>query len=211
MKALATSACLVVALGAAEVRADTAWSVGFKGGVSIATAGGSDAGDAGSRTAFVGGGFAQADLSKSVGIRFEGLYFMKGATGTDIDFDGGVDLDYIEFPVLLVGQVPVSPAVTLNAFAGPSFSINVNSTAEIEIGGLEFSTGIDEAISDLDLGLTLGVGASFVEGSVRILLDARYDLGLVSVDDGLDPAEELDLKNEAWAIMAGIGFPIGAE
>lgn len=211
MKVSVTAVLVVAVILATNAQAEH-WTVGFKGGASVATVGGDDAGDAGSRTAFVGGAFGQVDLSKSVGIRFEGLYFMKGFfTEAGTDFEGGVDLDYVEFPVLVVGQVPLSKTAALNVFAGPSFSINTRSTAQIEIGGLEFSAGIDEAISDFDVGLTLGGGVTFAAGSVMVVLDARYDLGLTSFDDGLNPGEAFDFKNEAWAFMAGVGFPVGAE
>jgi hypothetical protein len=50
----------------------------------------------------------------------------------------------------------------------------------------------------------------FEVGEVILVFDGRYDLGLTSIDDGLsDTGEDLDLKNRAWAFMAGVGFPIG--
>lgn len=209
MKALATSVLLVVALGAAEVRADTAWTVGCKGGVSLATAGGDDAGDAGSRTAFAGGGFVQADFAENFGLRFEGLYFMKGVTDAiSNNADFSLQLDYVEFPVLLVGQAPLSKVATLSVFAGPSFSINASSAIEIDFGDFGYSAAVDQDIKDFDFGLTFGTGVNVQAGSVVIVLDARYDLGLKNFDEGLDSPDELDLNNQAWAFMAGVGFPI---
>lgn len=209
MKKLTVLVLLAMVL-ATNTRADSAWTLGVKGGVSIATAGGDDTDeeDIGSRTAFVGGAFGQFDLSKNLGIRFEGLYFMKGATAEAGAFDGAFELDYIEFPVLLVGQAPVSKAVTLNAFAGPSFSINTSANASVDFGGFEYSDNIGQDISDFDIGLTFGAGATFAAGSVMIVLDGRYDLGLMTFDDGLQSGNELDLKNQAWAFMAGVGFPL---
>jgi len=32
-------------------------------------------------------------------VWFEGLYFMKGLADGEIDFGGGVNLDYVEFPI----------------------------------------------------------------------------------------------------------------
>jgi hypothetical protein len=206
-------AILMVAamLGATDARAAD-WTVGLKGGVSIATAGGDDAGDAGSRTAFAGGGYAQADFNESFGIRLEGLYFMKGVTdAVDGNADFSWHLDYVEFPVLLIGQAPVSKTASLSVFAGPSFSINTSSTTVIELGDVTTSVGIDDAINDFDVGLTFGAGANFQAGSVVIVVDGRYDLGLTSFADGLNNGEELDFKNQAWAFMAGVGFPIAAQ
>jgi hypothetical protein len=51
-------------------------------------------------------------------------------------------------------------------------------------------------------------------GSVSIEVDGRYQLGLTTVDDGLGQAldisaGDLDIKNQGWVFMAGVGFPVG--
>jgi hypothetical protein len=193
---------------AADASADASWMLGVKGGAGIATIGGDDAGDAASRTTFAGGLFAQADLSENFALRFEGLYFGKGATDDEPGFDGSFKFDYVEFPMLLVGQVPVSDAATLSAFAGPTVGVNVGAQAELDFGGFVLTGDIDEDIADFEFGLAFGVGGAFdAGGDVVIVIDARYDFGLTSIDEGLaDSGEELDLQNRAWAFMAGVGF-----
>src|SRR4030095_8955404 len=99
----------VVALAAATgAHARAAWTVGIKAGPCMATLGGDDAGDAGTRTSFGGGLFAQGDFSENVAIRIEGLFLSKGA-----DYDAGsqdeeLSLDYLELPILFVLQSAVS-------------------------------------------------------------------------------------------------------
>jgi hypothetical protein len=198
------------AASATHAGADALWTTGFKGGVSIATVGGDDANDAESRTTFAGGFFAQADLSRNFGLRFEGLFFGKGASGENGNIEGELKFAYLELPILLVGQAPVSETVTISAFAGPTLGFNVGADAEIDFGGFEVSGDIGDEIADFEFGLAFGAGVGFEVGEVILVFDGRYDLGLTSIDDGLsDTGEDLDLKNRAWAFMAGVGFPIG--
>lgn len=207
--ALWLAVTMAIATGA---RADASWMLGVKAGPSIATIGGDDAGDeADSRVSFAAGMFAQADLSPHFALRFEGLVVGKGAAAEENDLESALNLDYLEFPILLVAQTPVSEAVTLSAFAGPAIGFNIGAEAELEFGELEFDTDIEDDVAGFEFGVAFGVGAAFKAGSVVIVLDARYDLGLTSIDDGLSATDEdLDLQNQAWIVMAGVGFPLGA-
>jgi hypothetical protein len=212
MRCLVAWCAAVTIAWSADARADAAWTAGAKAGVSIATLSGDDAEGAESRTTFVGGFFAQADLSRNFGLRFEALMFGKGASADSLDIQGELKFMYLELPVLLVGLAPVSDTVTLSAFAGPTIGINVGADAEIDFGTFEVSGDIGDQVADFEFGLAFGAGAAIEAGSVILVFDARYDLGLTDVDDGLSDAnEDLDLANRAWAIMAGVGFPIGAD
>lgn len=41
----------------------------------------------------------------------------------------------------------------------------------------------------------------------RATLDGRYDLGVTQINE--DTADDTSVRNRAWEIFAGIGFPIG--
>jgi hypothetical protein len=202
---------------AGPAAADTAWTVGFKGGLALANLTGDDmeSGETDFRTGFVGGAFAQVDLSKNFGIRLEGLYHMQGASGDTLNIDGSVNLDYIEFPLLLVGQIPASEKATVNAFAGPVLAFNTKAEVEISAGGVSGALDIKDDVSSIDFALAFGLGASFEAGSVIITVDGRYQMGLQTIDDGLATSlgepEDFDIKNQGWAFMAGVGFPIGGQ
>lgn len=195
------------------------WTLGFKGGVALAELGGDDliSDVTGTRTGFVGGAFAQADVSKHFGVRLEGLYHMKGAEVEEFGVTVGVNLDYVEFPVLLVGRVPASESATFSAFAGPVLGFNTSAKAKASFGFISASESIDEYIAPFEFGLAFGLGTSFGVGSVIVSLDGRYQMGLTNIDDGLAEAvDDLvgiavdpDITNQGWAFMAGIGFPIG--
>ncbi len=204
-----TLAILAVAgvLGAAtQSRADALWTIGLKAGPSIATIEGDDVADSESRISFVAGGFAQADFSDQFALRFELLYFGKGA---DSDADGSLKLGYMELPILLVGKFPMSDTSTFSIFAGPTIGINVGAEAELELFGVEFDGDVSEYVADVEFGVTLGMGAAFDVGSVVLGIDARYDVGMTSLEGEVSYGADVDAKNRAWAIMAGVGFPLG--
>ena len=184
-----------------DAGAATQCTVGVKGGVGIANLGGEDADSfaTDSRTGFVGGFFVQADVSKNFGVRLEGLYTMKGASDSQSGFDVTVKLDYIEFPILLVAQTPASDAVTLSAFAGPTLGFNVKSEVEVTYLGISGTADIED-VAGFEFGLAFGAGASFDMGAWSIVLDARYAMGMTTIDDSSDNA---DVKNQEWIVMAG--------
>jgi hypothetical protein len=204
-------------LAAVSAQAAATWTLGFKGGVSIADLEGDDvdSDETDKRVGFVGGGFAQVDLSPNFGIRLEALYHMKGASSDSAGADLTIQLDYFELPLLLVGQIPASQSVTVSAFAGPVVGFNVSANAEASVGGLTGSVDIGDYVAGFEFGLAFGLGASFEAGAAVITFDGRYDLGLQTVDDGLatvfdaSTGTELDIMNRGFSVMAGLGFPLG--
>ena len=73
-------------------------------------------------------------------------------------FTATFKFDYIEFPILLVGQVPASETATLQFFAGPVLGFNVNAELEGSVGDLSASVDIAEFVADFEFGLALGAG-----------------------------------------------------
>lgn len=191
---------------------------GVKLGMAIQDLGGDglESIDVESRNGFVGGAYFQSDLSRNFGIRLEALYYMKGATGDSADIDVTVKLDYVELPLLLMAHVPFSETGRLSLFAGPTFSFNTNAEAEASFAGFTGSVDIGDAIKSFDFGLTFGAGMSFDVGSVILGFDGRYGFGLDTVidadfvsDEGFTLDEDDDVKNQGFAFMAQLGFPLG--
>lgn len=184
---------------------------GVKGGVAIQKLGGDDVegDDVESRTGFVGGAYFQTDFSTNFGVRIEGLYFQKGASADSASFDATFKLDYIEFPVLLMANLPVGDTGRLSIFAGPTMGFNM--VAEIEGSAGDFSATVDisDSVASSEFGLTFGAGLGFNVGSVIVGVDGRYGFGLTTVGDG--DLEDEDITNEGFAFMASLGFPIGSE
>lgn len=205
-------ALLLVAaiLTPAESSAQTV--IGVKGGIGIASLSLSESSvDFDSRTTFTGGGFATFGLGETFFLQPEVLYAPKGAKGDIEGVSATFALDYIEVPLLVgagfnVGSGSIQPRV----FAGPSVGFEIG----CDVSGSEGGTSVSFSCSELELetksvdfGLVFGAGVAFPLGSVELIIDGRYDLGLTNVND--TDGDDESLKNRAWQFMAGVGFPIG--
>ena len=221
---------IVMCLAAGPVAAQTKWSGGIKGGVSLAKITGSTAfsgsvtdgvdtidlfGDIGDyRTGFAGGGFVTADVNEKFGIRAELLYAQKGGAGKlNVNFNGipagtsdiTFKLDYIEIPVLLVGTFPTQGSTRLSVFGGPTVAFNTSSKLKFETQGQSSEQDIGDSTESTDFGLAFGAGASFAASPrTRIVVDGRYTLGLSKFFTSGE-----DNKNSAIQLMAGLSFPLG--
>lgn len=192
-------------------------SLGVKGGVTIATFGGADAGSPGNETGFVGGGFATIALGDIFAIQPEVLYARKGAKWDvpEISGTGHLKLGYIEIPVLARVNIPASPggAFTPYAVAGPSIAFQSRCRLSAEDQSTSVSVACDDPIFEgdlafkkVDFGMTFGLGTDIRVGRASLVLDGRYDLGLKKIDDS---PLEANVRNQAFMIMAGVHFLIG--
>jgi hypothetical protein len=164
------------------------------------------------RVGLAGGGFLRVHFPGPVGLEAELLYVMKGAT-TEIDVtdESGTtlgtgtityQLDYVEIPVLLRvalgGAGPVQPSLLL----GPSLGVKVRSRLAYDGPGPDMSADLNQ-VEDTDFGLVGGVGLEFGHGPARMLLDARYTLGLANV---LGPPSLVEARTGTFTITGGVGF-----
>lgn len=127
------------------------------------------------------GAFASYAPSPWLAVRAELLFVQKG------DFDPGSEkverIDYVEVPLL--GQVSY---VGLFAEAGPYFALKVGSDG----------TPFDPPGGDA--GLVFGAGYAFAAGPGAIVLEARFELGLVV----LEP--DNSTTNRSFLFSLGYGF-----
>lgn len=228
---IALAAAGIVCLMAGPVAAQTKWSGGIKGGVSLAQISGDtgftdtftdgvniidlfgDVGD--TRTGFIGGGFVTADVNEKFGIRAELLYAQKGGAGTlNVNVNsapaGTADLtfklDYIEIPVLLVGTFPTQGSTKISVFGGPAVAFNTSSKLKFDVQGQTDEQDIGDSVESTDFGLAVGAGVSFpASARARIVIDGRYNFGFSKF-----PKSGEDLKNRDLVFMAGFSFPFGA-
>jgi hypothetical protein len=188
--------------------------VGVKAGIGIANLSLSESADElnlSSRTTFTGGGFATFGLGEMFFLQPEVLYAPKGAKGDIEGVEATFALDYIEIPVLFgaafdLGGSSVKPRV----FAGPSVAFEIGCDVSGTESGVSVSfecSEIELETKSVDFGLVFGAGVAFPLGSVQLIIDGRYDLGLSDINDFEGDTESI--KNKAWQFMAGVGFPIG--
>ena len=202
---------LSILIIASPIFAQPKFGKGVKAGLNIANLGGSDVEGTDSRTALVFGVFVDVPLSPIFSIQPEVLYSMQGAKEKETDNGTTVDitykLDYIQIPVLVKVNVPVQGSnVKPSVFAGPALGINTTAKAKGEGGGVSAEVDLKDLgmpVKSTDFSLVFGAGIGFGAGSMTIDFDARYWLGLSSIDDS---AANADVKNKVIQFMASLGF-----
>jgi opacity protein-like surface antigen len=218
---------LVLMTFATLASAQVTWSAGVKGGINLSTPTGDDAklvavdSEAnvfesdidGYRTGFLGGGFVTAKIHENFGVRLEALFAQKGGKGELTDAphtqDYQLKVDYVEIPLLAIAMFPAHDKATVHASVGPTISFNTNAKEIWVFDGEEGELDIDEITKSTDFGITLGAGIDVkVHERVTVIIDARYNRGLTKVQTDGD-GQDIDIKNSAFGIMAGLSFPFG--
>ena len=192
--------------------------LGVKGGVPFAKLSVEDdqGADIENRTGFGGGGFLRVPLG-GVGLQIEVLYVQKGASQTSGDIDPfdeiTIALDYIEVPVLLTLPFATGGAASPYVFAGPAFAFEVGCSMQGDSPALDFDidcegdpqVDFELQTKSLDIGATFGAGLNLPAGPGTFLLEGRYTLGFVNINDAGDES----VKNRAFMAQIGFSFPVG--
>lgn len=145
-----------------------------------------------------------ADLSfplLPVGVETGLYYSQKGAEISMGGLTSATRLDYLEVPVLAKISLGPPGPLSIHLLAGPYAGLNIN--AEQEDPG-EDPIDISDAVNALDIGGTIGVGASVSALLTKVDVQARYSRGFNSVfeenGNGDDP------KNSVFTVSVGIFF-----
>ena len=169
-------------------------TAGLKAGLCISRFRGNYWDDLEPKIGFCGGGFITGNINSILAIQPEVLFVMKGAEEPD---DYEIKLNYLEIPVLI--KLSMSGGVVApKLFLGPAFAMNLNSNEVYEDG---YEEEIDY-LTDIDFGLVIGAGIDFDTGYGKIVIEARYTLGLVTIKD----EEGYDIENDVISFMAGYSF-----
>ena len=213
LRNVAAAAALVFAVtGTAEAQ----MTIGAKGGVNLANLENAEVLGDESRTGFVGGGFLRMGFLRGLTLQPELLYSSKGAEFPDegVPESGGeIILDYVEIPVLLRYDFPFEPFRPY-LYGGPYGAFEVG--CEVDVAGENTeATDCGEGFGgdnrrSFDWGAIAGGGLSFGMGPGRLLLEARYGIGM---QDLIDDADEVpddqqseDIENR-WASFL-VGFEV---
>lgn len=167
--------------------------------------------ETGTRTAFVGGVGIAIGVGPVFAFQPELLYSQKGA-----DFEADVDglaeasfkVGYVEIPLLGKVTVPTAGQVRPYFFGGPAVAFEVSCSLGASAGGISVSVDCDEIDGGLDrkktdVGLLGGAGLSFGAGPVAVLVEGRYNVGLVNLDDS---GADASIKTRTFSLLAGIGL-----
>ncbi len=206
------SGALLFSLIAVPVRADV--DFGLKGGFTLANVNTVPETFMGFEwqtiTGLVGGAFLDLGLAKGFSLQPEALYVQKGAkvTVTKGEFTASmqVNLDYIEVPLLMKYGFATGGGLVPSIYAGPYLGFNTKAETVSKIEGYpEEREDIKENIQSTEYGAAFGVGLAQKLGGVKLVLDARYDLGLSNIIKDEDAPFEW-AKTRTWLFMIGISF-----
>lgn len=171
------------------------------------------------RTSVAGGAFIRLG-SGSLGLQLEAMYVSHGVAFSATEptsgqsLSGSVRLAYAEFPALLrLGMK--SGSLQPYLYGGPSFMLEVLCEAQISIAGTDTTASCDSDDASQQtggaerrsgfLGAVAGAGIEYGLGSMSLLLELRYSMGLQS----LDASDEADVKPESISVLAGFSMPLG--
>ena len=175
-----------------------------KVGVAFSKAGGSDAkndNESKFNAGFLGGAAFEIGVTETFAIQPELLYIQKG--GKSSKYDVKSYLGYIEIPVLF------------KFYAGPVY---FNAGPYVAFGLKEKDKGSgasvsqsfkDAGLNSTDAGLALGLGVAFEAGPGKIVLDARYDHGLLKLPKESGTGDKI--FNRTIAISLGYAIPLGGK
>lgn len=176
-------------------------------GANVATLRASDGGGLGYRTAASGGLYVELGFTRYLAVRSELLFSQKGATVDTGQGELTLKTNYLELPVVLVGQLPFARSYSPHLLAGPALSLKLYERR----GAPGFSVDADEtAFERTDAGVMVGAGAS-LGGPGRLQVEVRYILGLRDVTQTvttqpLDETLPTDGTNGVWSIVARFGI-----
>ncbi len=163
-------------------------------------------------------------LTSNLGLRFEPMYFEKGADLNLIDApflpDFSLNMYNIELPLLL--KFSIDGDVSPYFLFGPMLDINVDSEIETRILGFGFNVNTGNITRDVNLGLLFGGGFSYSTGSITLFIEGRYSLGLTDITEhgsvnielgdyyieeqfSIDP----ELRSKGVQVMVGFLLPLG--
>lgn len=119
---------------------------------------------------------------------------------------GSVDLSYVSVPVL-------AKFVTAGGKVYVVSGVNLAFLTKAEISPEEGGDPVDvkDSIRSFDLALDFGVGGQLPLGKIKIMLEARYEQGLLNIVDETSPEAALRarVRSSGLELLAGILLPLG--
>ncbi len=197
---------LVLAPAAARAQKSGAMQWGPVVGLNFATFGGSSATDVGTRTGIALGVQGQRVLSPNLFLRVGALYSMRGATYNNPS--GTAKVNVIEIPVSLGYEFAMSGS-KLAPYVMAGGQLAFKASCNVESGGVteDCNTALGTTVASTDFGINLGGGVSFPMGKARLMVDARYYIGMTNLVSNLGGGAEL--KNKGVSIAAAYMIPLG--
>jgi hypothetical protein len=186
-------------------------TLGVKGGVTVSNVTAKQSGasvDTDNRTGFNVAGVLSMEVSPIFAVEVDGQLVKKGfgISDTTSGITSGLDLLYLNFPILAMVTVPAGPdrLIAARLFAGPSFGFRI--TCDIVPYEGQTGTGVcdPQQAKSFDFGVTAGAGIKVGKGPGGLILDVSFDYGLGDINK----SDDLSVKNRALSVSVGYLFSI---
>jgi hypothetical protein len=198
---------LSLALAMVPPRAAAAQEFGLLGGVTFSDLTGDDAEENLDRSnGFLAGAFVRIPLGAIISVQPEVQYVRKGAEGEATGGDVAVKLNYLDVPVFLSFGLPTS--FGFHVMAGPNFSFEIGCDLDIDpITGGEINRDCDQdnefdSRKSFVSAVAVGAGVDLPLGGAGLFIDGRFVIDLESFHED----EDIDIKNQAFELVAGLRF-----
>ncbi len=172
--------------------------------------------DAGSMSSLVLGGYFGFGISNRLALQIEAVYGSRGAErlrvgANTLDTDATpvrLNMSYIEIPLLLRAGFPGERFLP-SFFLGPYVAFLLDCEMRPD-GGESQACDDEDAVQrftprSTDYGVLVGGGLDMAVGESTVFLDARYTLGLLSIQSG----DGFDARHGGLALTAGVAVPLG--
>jgi opacity protein-like surface antigen len=202
------------------VSAAQQWNLNLYGGWSYAnlTGGSSKMLGGDYRSGFGGGVGGELRMNEDWGWEFGLWYVQKGSKGTfstdaegqtflpveDVTFEGTLDLDYVELPILVNVYFPVGDNADIRGFIGPAFAFRTKAKADGTLDGEAVEVDLQDNLDDADITVMIGAGGIFELDRINVLLDFRWDIGATNISK----IEGTTIRNSNILFTAAIGIPL---
>jgi hypothetical protein len=207
-----TSILLIMILGTVAPRtaaAETGFNLGIKGGPCISNVRWSlDDGSGETFKRLTVGVLIEVSLSPRFAVQPELDLVTVGYSWWDlISITPGKyedTLQYLQVPILFKARLVPKGWIVPAVFAGPTLGVLLKAHYQFTelSSGLTYGADIKDLYRDFDFGAVVGVGVDIQVRNLKLLLDARYYLGLVDAYR----AANISVKNAGLMITGGLGF-----
>jgi hypothetical protein len=155
------------------------------------------------------GFFFAFNINKTFAIQPEIYFLTQGGTDTyELDTTTYKYVDrwnYIHVPILAKVRLMPNGKLTPILFAGPALDYLLSAHYKYYVDDVEeYDKNIESYFKKTNISVVFGGGVEYKMDKLMLVLDIRYDLGLVNIDSYNDPTDAL--KTRALMFMVGVGF-----
>jgi len=163
----------------------------------------------------IGSHIAYFFLADQLGLQPEFHYSVKGFDVLETDrgreASSQYKVSYFEIPLLLTYRLPLRGKIKPGLVFGPYVGI-AQKVKEVQTAfGASEERDLGDNLKNTDIGLILGGNVRYDLGAVRIVLSARYSIGLRNLSKNIqeiayDFREDDTIRNRAFVLMIGMTF-----